>query len=118
MNFLDKLTKKHVFIALFIFIAIVLLFTIKYISDNMLLQPHGTLNVISAPFDITIKYQNKTKNVHAENIDIPVFLTGEINMKNINNIIQYGTKRIALTNAIMYANVPENTARKILNYLP
>lgn len=53
-----------------------------------------------------------------ENIDIPVFLTGEINMKNINNVIQYGTKRIALTNAIMYANVPENTARKILNYLP
>ena len=36
-----------------------------------------------------------------ENIDVPVFLAGEINLKNINNIIQKGTKRIALTNAIM-----------------
>ena len=39
-------------------------------------------------------------------------------LKNINNIIQKGTKRIALTNAIMYAQVPENTARKMLAYLP
>lgn len=53
-----------------------------------------------------------------ENIDVPVFLAGEINLKNINNIIQKGTKRIALTNAIMYAQVPENSARKMLMYLP
>ena len=53
-----------------------------------------------------------------ENIDVPVFLAGEINLKNINNIIQKGTKRIALTNAIMYAQVPEDSARKILINLP
>ena len=53
-----------------------------------------------------------------ENIDVPVFLAGEINLKNINNIIQKGTKRIALTNAIMYAQVPEDSARKMLLYLP
>lgn len=53
-----------------------------------------------------------------ENIDVPVFLAGEINLKNINNIIQKGTKRIALTNAIMYAQVPEDFARKMLMYLP
>jgi len=53
-----------------------------------------------------------------ENIDVPVFLAGEINLKNINNIIQKGTKRIALTNAIMYAQVPEDYARKMLMYLP
>lgn len=53
-----------------------------------------------------------------ENIDVPVFLAGEINLKNINNIIQKGTKRIALTNAIMYAQVPEDSARKMLKYLP
>lgn len=53
-----------------------------------------------------------------ENIDVPVFLAGEINLKNINNIIQNGTKRIALTNAIMYAQVPEDSARKMLMYLP
>lgn len=52
-----------------------------------------------------------------ENIDVPVFLAGEINLKNINNIIQKGTKRIALTNAIMYAQVPEDSARKMLMYL-
>ena len=53
-----------------------------------------------------------------ENIDAPVFLAGEINLHNINDIIQKGTKKIALTNAIMYAHVPENTARKMLVYLP
>lgn len=53
-----------------------------------------------------------------ENIDVPVFLAGEINLKNINNIIRKGTKRIALTNAIMYAQVPEDSARKMLMYLP
>lgn len=53
-----------------------------------------------------------------ENIDVPVFLAGEIYLKNINNIIQKGTKRIALTNAIMYAQVPEDSARKMLMYLP
>ena len=53
-----------------------------------------------------------------ENIDVPVFLAGEINLKNINNIIQKGTKRIALTNAIMYAQVPEDSARKMLMYSP
>lgn len=53
-----------------------------------------------------------------ENIDVPVFLAGEINLKNINNIIPKGTKRIALTNAIMYAQVPEDSARKMLMYLP
>lgn len=53
-----------------------------------------------------------------ENIDVPVFLAGEINLKNINNIIHKGTKRIALTNAIMYAQVPEDSARKMLMYLP
>ncbi len=53
-----------------------------------------------------------------ENIDVPVFLAGEINLKNINNIIQKGTKRIALTNAIMYAQIPEDSARKMLMYLP
>ena len=53
-----------------------------------------------------------------ENIDVPVFLAGEINLKNINNIIQKGRKRIALTNAIIYAQVPEDSARKMLMYLP
>ena len=40
-----------------------------------------------------------------------------ISQKNINNIIQKGTKRIALTTAIMYAQVPEDSARKMVIYL-
>lgn len=53
-----------------------------------------------------------------ENIDIPTFLAGEIGLNNVNNIVQKGTKKVALTNSIMYAHVPEDVARKILNYLP
>lgn len=53
-----------------------------------------------------------------ENIDIPVFITGEINLSNINEIAQTGINKIALTDSIMYARVPEQTAREFLRYLP
>lgn len=103
----------------------------KILGENSIIgksthNPDEVIDAINEGVDyITFEPFSKDKKVMDEyiswvneNIDIPVFLTGEINMKNINNVIQYGTKRIALTNAIMYANVPENTARKILNYLP
>ena len=103
----------------------------KILGENSIIgksthNPDEVIDAINEGVDyITFEAFAKDKKVMDEyiswvneNIDIPVFLTGEINMKNINNVIQYGTKRIALTNAIMYANVPENTARKILNYLP
>lgn len=53
-----------------------------------------------------------------ENIDIPAFLTGEINLANINEIVNAGAKKIALTESIIYAKIPEETARTFLKYLP
>lgn len=52
------------------------------------------------------------------NIDIPVFITGDITNENINEITQAGVDKIALTDAIMYSRIPEHSARKILKYLP
>ncbi len=54
----------------------------------------------------------------SENIDIPVFFAGEINLNNVNELIQNGAKKIALTEAVMYAASPEQTARKFLTYMP
>lgn len=54
----------------------------------------------------------------SENIDIPVFFSGEINLNNVNELIQKGAKKVALTEALMYAVSPEQTARKFLTYLP
>lgn len=53
-----------------------------------------------------------------DNIDIPVFFTGDINLTNINEIVPNGVSKIALTDSIMYARVPEQTAREFLRYLP
>ncbi|MBD5401479.1 hypothetical protein HDR58_01575 [bacterium] len=52
------------------------------------------------------------------NVEIPVFIAGEINMNNIPQHISMGTKKIALTEAIMYSQSPELTARQFLTYLP
>lgn len=52
------------------------------------------------------------------NIDIPVFITGDITNENINEITQAGVDKIALTDVIMYSRIPEHSARKILKYLP
>jgi len=53
-----------------------------------------------------------------QNIEIPVFVTGDINSENISYAVQKGVKRIALTNPIMYAKIPEETARNFLRFLP
>lgn len=53
-----------------------------------------------------------------ENIEIPVFLTGDIDSDNVNYVIQTGANKIALTNPIMYASIPEETARNFLKFLP
>lgn len=67
---------------------------------------------IAASIDVNdIKWIN-------ENIDIPVFITGEIDLGNISTIVQTGVRRIAITNPIMYAKIPEETARNFLRFLP
>ncbi len=53
-----------------------------------------------------------------ENIDIPVFLTGDITLTNIQELSQTGANKFVITNSIMYARVPEYSAREILKYLP
>lgn len=53
-----------------------------------------------------------------KNIDIPVFITGEINLSNLNEIVKNDVEKIAITDAIMYAKIPEYTAREFLRYLP
>lgn len=52
------------------------------------------------------------------NIDIPVFISGEINPGNINEIVQAGVNKIAITDAIMYSRIPEKSAREFLKHLP
>lgn len=53
-----------------------------------------------------------------DNIDIPIFITGEINLDNIDMVVKTGASKIALTNALMYAQIPEETAQEFINILP
>lgn len=54
----------------------------------------------------------------AENIDIPVFIFGEITPKNLPKLVSLGTNRIAISESLIRSKVPEHTAREILNSLP
>ena len=53
-----------------------------------------------------------------DNVKIPVFFAGDINSNNINELTQSGISKIALTDSIMYAKIPEQSARNFLKYLP
>ena len=78
MDILSKVTVKQLVITLLLFIAIIIFFTIKYISDNLLFQPHGIATVYSAPFDVTMKNHGKTKEITstAKGVEVPL-PTGE-----------------------------------------
>ena len=52
-----------------------------------------------------------------DNIDIPVFLTGDISITNIQDLAQAGVNKVVMTNSIMYARIPEHSAREVLKYL-
>lgn len=52
-----------------------------------------------------------------DNIDIPVFLTGDITLTNVQELAQTGANKVVITSAIMYARIPEHSAREILKYL-
>ena len=52
-----------------------------------------------------------------DNIDIPIFITGEIYLDNIDMVVKTGASKIALTNALMYAQIPEETAQEFINIL-
>ena len=53
-----------------------------------------------------------------ENIDIPVFITGEIDLDNIIDVVQRGATKIVLCEPLMYAQIPEETAHEFLKFLP
>lgn len=53
-----------------------------------------------------------------ENIEIPIFITGDITLDNINLIVQSGIYKIAVTDPVMYAKIPEETARNLTRFLP
>lgn len=53
-----------------------------------------------------------------ENIDIPVFITGEIDLDNISAVVKSGAKKIALCKPLMYAQIPEETAHEFLKFIP
>ena len=53
-----------------------------------------------------------------ENIDIPTFIYGDINSKNINEIVSAKIDKIAVCEDLMYAKSPEQTARNFLRILP
>ena len=53
-----------------------------------------------------------------ENIDIPVFITGEIDLDNIIDVVQCGANKIALCKPLMYAQIPEEAAHEFLSFLP
>lgn len=75
-------------------------------------------NIYTTPAKLTESIDMSTIRWINDNIDIPSFLTGEINLTNINEIVRAGAKKIALTDAIMYARIPEESARAFLRYLP
>ena len=53
-----------------------------------------------------------------EKTTIPTFITGDITLNNIVDLTNCGIKKIAITDPIMYAKIPEQTARNFLKYLP
>lgn len=53
-----------------------------------------------------------------DNIDLPVFIFGDIHHGNISEITQAGVSKVAITDAIIYSRIPEQSARDILKHLP
>ncbi len=82
-------------------------------ADYLMIGPiFTTSDKIDESIDIgTVKWVN-------ENIDIPSFLYGDINSKNINEITSAGVEKIAVCEDLMYAKIPEQTARNYIKYLP
>lgn len=75
-------------------------------------------NVYTTPAKLSESIDMSAVRWINENIDVPSFLTGDINHTNINEIVRAGAQKIALTEAIMYAKIPEESARTFLRYLP
>ena len=53
-----------------------------------------------------------------DNTKIPTFITGDITLDNIIELTHRGIYKVAVTDSIIYAKIPEETARNFLKYLP
>ena len=53
-----------------------------------------------------------------DNAKIPTFVTGDITLKNVVELTRSGIHKLAVSDPIMYAKIPEQTARSFLKYLP
>lgn len=85
-------------------------------------SPEGAVSAFNEGADyISISYENTNIDDIQwinDNIDIPLFVTGEFTPDNISSAIQSGIRRVGTTNSIMYAQIPEKTAREFLRFLP
>ncbi len=81
-------------------------------ADYITLGPvYTTPSKISESIDMSaVRWVN-------ENVDIPSFITGEITLDNISELTAAGVNKIALTDSIIYARIPEYAARNFLKYL-
>jgi len=53
-----------------------------------------------------------------ENIDIPVFVFGDITLSSMSKLASENIHKIVVKDSLMYARIPEQTAREFLKYLP
>lgn len=87
---------------------------VKYGADYVSLGPVAPVNSknIINPIDIELVSWAE------ENSKVPVFIFGEISRDGISELTYNGTKRIIVSDDLMYAKSPERTAREILSLLP
>ena len=85
---------------------------IKDGADYITLGPISlnTKNTDAIDFSIIEWAQDNTK--------IPTFITGDITLDNIIELTHRGIYKVAVTDSIIYAKIPEETARNFLKYLP
>lgn len=85
---------------------------IKDGADYITLGPISlnTKNADAIDFSIIEWAQDNTK--------IPTFITGDITLDNIIELTHRGIYKVAVTDSIIYAKIPEETARNFLKYLP
>lgn len=53
-----------------------------------------------------------------ENTDLPLFAFGDIDTTNIGKFVNNNINKIVVSDFLMYAQIPEKTARELLRYLP
>lgn len=53
-----------------------------------------------------------------ENTDLPIFIFGDIDTTNICQLVNNNINKFVVSDFLMYAQIPEKTARELLRYFP